>query len=618
MRVLVRRATAILESKSESVVREYVEYKKKQFKDDISLTYQRKKPLRQCQIRTKRAPPLPSCVEPALATTPLCNKTTNIQLPTEKKNWRRGPRKKCCFCKCTNTERTDTQMIRVTNLPKNQPPPENGRMRDVVRFIKKRMERQFTLKACAKKDEGGQYFLCTNHQMEEVTKKTTIERKSKDNKVTKCTVQHTFMVPMGIGVKASAQPMKKSKGLGADRAQIRFINNIKNDLTCQDKTDTGEYKNLVSAATDNMDLALDFFEQNNQLESENKRLQKENEELKEQRKKGLEHGTLHHINDNNNGKSKQVLPVFTYAEMANNDKEVKRRTGFRSLDHLLAYTMIVCNGDHKKMTYKRTSLTWLEEWFLYYEYTWGRTLSRWIDAAAMYKADESTVKLVFEHKIKMAKECRARWPRYVTYEEDHALAKKKWSDKFAGKRMVMWDDTNVNFTYQPSGASEQRLTYSQYYAGNCAKGGVFLQLCGWMGVESLWVGATSDSHYQEKTKIFERQDDFAKKDLVDGKVVPFTNMLDKGYRVNVPAWRAGRQEILQPKFAASDKRFSARDTLHTADVATSRSGNERGVNVSKRSAYIKRGIRPNAKTETMDDVWLTWSFQTNFMYESVL
>ena len=55
--------------------------------------------------------------------------------------------------------------------------------------------------------------------MEEVTKKTTIERKSKDNKVTKCTVQHTFMVPMGIGVKASAQPMNKSKGLGTDRAQ---------------------------------------------------------------------------------------------------------------------------------------------------------------------------------------------------------------------------------------------------------------------------------------------------------------------------------------------------------------------------------------------------------------
>ena len=95
-------------------------------------------------------------------------------------------------------------------------------------------------------------------------------------------------------------------------------------------------------------------------------------------------------------------------------------------------------------------------------------------------------------------------------------------------------------------------------------------------------------------------------------------MLDKGYRVNVPAWRAGKQEVIQPTFAASDKKFSAMDTIHTADVATSRSGNERGVNVSKRSGYIQRGIRPNANAGTMDDVWLTWSFASNFMYEPVL
>ena len=95
----------------------------------------------------------------------------------------------------------------------------------------------------------------------------------------------------------------------------------------------------------------------------------------------------------------------------------------------------------------------------------------------------------------------------------------------------MWDDTNVNFTYQPSGADDQRLTYSLYYATNCAKAGVFMQLCGWMGVEHLWVGATSDSHYQENTKIFKNQQAFAANDLVDGKEIPFTCMLDKCIQV---------------------------------------------------------------------------------------
>ena len=42
--------------------------------------------------------------------------------------------------------------------------------------------------------------------------------------------------------------------------------------------------------------------------------------------------------------------------MAENDSEVKRRTGFKSLNHLLAFVVIVCNGDHDVMIYKKQSL----------------------------------------------------------------------------------------------------------------------------------------------------------------------------------------------------------------------------------------------------------------------
>ena len=80
--------------------------------------------------------------------------------------------------------------------------------------------------------------------------------------------------------------------------------------------------------------------------------------------------------------------------------------------------------------------------------------------------------------------------------------KEKWRIKYKGVRLVIWDKTNVKLAYQPGTADEQRLIYNQYHAGNCAKGSVFLQLCGWLGVEHLWLGATSDSHYQEHTNIF--------------------------------------------------------------------------------------------------------------------
>ena len=76
-------------------------------------------------------------------TTLLCNPTT-LQPPIKKK-WQRGPRQKCCFPKCEYNERTDPKIKRITNLPKNQPPLDIGRLRDVKRFLKKKWERQLTL-----------------------------------------------------------------------------------------------------------------------------------------------------------------------------------------------------------------------------------------------------------------------------------------------------------------------------------------------------------------------------------------------------------------------------------------------------------------------------------------
>jgi len=52
---------------------------------------------------------------------------------------------------------------------------------------------------------------------------------------------------------------------------------------------------------------------------------------------------------------------------------------------MMGMIIIVCNGDHDKMKYKISSLTWLEEWVLYFEVVWGRTMTRWDDIAKEYK-----------------------------------------------------------------------------------------------------------------------------------------------------------------------------------------------------------------------------------------
>ena len=116
----------------------------------------------------------------------------------------------------------------------------------------------------------------------------------------------------------------------------------------------------------------------------------------------------------------------------------------------------------------------------------------------------SLCKDVFDKKLSLVLSCRASWPKYVSYEEDANFRNDEWDEKYEGKRVIMWDDTNIDFQFKPSDSEEQRITYSHYYGGNVGKGGVFLQLCGWIGVEHLWVGTTSDTHYQENSGILKK------------------------------------------------------------------------------------------------------------------
>jgi hypothetical protein len=216
---------------------------------------------------------------------------------------------------------------------------------------------------------------------------------------------------------------------------------------------------------------------------------------------------------------------------------------------------------------------------------------------------------------------------YVSHEEDIALRKPKWSDKYPrGQRVVMWDMTNIE-AYGFSDTDLSRLTYSKYYNQNCFKGGVFVQLCGWIGTAALWPGAVSDSDYNRREGYLKRQEAFANHDLVEleagsgiYEVLPFTNIYDKGYRAKAVAWKTGRQHVLQPDedWAESDKQFKRSQTLRSASIATDRAGNERGVNVCKRSWFVSRGFTPNMNPTLINNAWATWSFQANFMFNPVL
>ena len=232
------------------------------------------------------------------------------------------------------------------------------------------------------------------------------------------------------------------------------------------------------------------------------------------------------------------------------------------------------------------------------------------------------LRIIFDRKLNLVLACRNNWPTYAYYREDQEFTENKWKLKYGDTRVIMWDDTNVNFRFKPSTAHNQRLTYSSYYGGNCAKGGVHLQFCGWMGVYDLWTGGVSDSEYLCSDEsgdggILARQEQFQKSDLVDGEIKEVNNILDKGYRV-VQAMIRYSQKVIQPIFASPLRNFRGKEGLCIAEIASDRSGNERAVRCVKQSGYISRGIDRNQSFERMNNVWQAFSFQCNFMFKPVL
>jgi hypothetical protein len=113
---------------------------------------------------------------------------------------------------------------------------------------------------------------------------------------------------------------------------------------------------------------------------------------------------------------------------------------------------------------------------------------------------------------------------------------------------------------------------------------------------------------------------FALRDRKDASdtTLPFTNIVNKGYRCGIAAWRTGKQLLLQPVFARSDTKFNSLQVHRSANVAADRSGNERAVKMVKRSSLIKRGLAKHQDPTLLADAWLVWGFQTNFMFKSVM
>jgi hypothetical protein len=113
----------------------------------------------------------------------------------------------------------------------------------------------------------------------------------------------------------------------------------------------------------------------------------------------------------------------------------------------------------------------------------------------------------------------------------------------------MHDNTNVPMR-NPSDADLNGALCSKHHGQCCAKGGVSVQLCGWIQNLELCAGGIDDSGYIETVGVLEEQKQFADADETSAEC--FLNIFDKGCRCTLAARKQG-QNCLHTKFAKSDE-----------------------------------------------------------------
>jgi hypothetical protein len=121
---------------------------------------------------------------------------------------------------------------------------------------------------------------------------------------------------------------------------------------------------------------------------------------------------------------------------------VRLQTCFPLLIVLLGFISVVCHGQTEEMIHCTTSLTWFEEWYLYYEVLHGKSLGRWFDVSDKYGISSTTCRNIYDNKLNKLLSVQ-EWSWYVPFDKDKTYGKQDKWEAYEGKRVIMFDNTNI-------------------------------------------------------------------------------------------------------------------------------------------------------------------------------
>jgi len=81
-----------------------------------------------------------------------------------------------------------------------------------------------------------------------------------------------------------------------------------------------------------------------------------------------------------------------------------------------------------------SELTWLEEWFLFFELIQGSCdLGNISYLAGTYETTRRTATKIITTKLKICIDSMAQWPRFLTEEEDKDFQTIEWKGEYSNK-----------------------------------------------------------------------------------------------------------------------------------------------------------------------------------------
>ena len=304
----------------------------------------------------------------------------------------------CAFPSCdSNSENFKGSWHRIP--PHEKRVPEPGMRMSKLRSIgKKKFLHAESLRrvGLGSKPITHELRVCSKHGVEEVEKWypiTTFKRQKDGGWDERTTWEKAmFTVVTDKGEKSTSAPAASlSKGIGRDRVAIRLLNDAMSKAP-DPGIALGFQQAVERTATEKTPVhsipgALASEAGLNQYVSPPSTPQKKRFRVASPKKK---RNAKRPARAANAWEHAPVIGATGFQSMS--ASEVKRRTGFADLSMLLGYATVVCNGDIDLLTSPVTCLTWLEEWFLYFEWKWGKTIPRLCDAAAAYKCSVSIAK----------------------------------------------------------------------------------------------------------------------------------------------------------------------------------------------------------------------------------